>query len=395
MTSPTVALLEVRNLTVSYAPRDQPETRAVDDVSFDVAEGEFVGLLGESGCGKSTLGNAVLRLLERPAAIRGGSVKFDGVDLASLGDEELRTLRWAKLSTVFQSSMNSLNPVITVGAQFADTFAAHDVDEDVERRAVELLEMVSLGPEVLATFPHQLSGGMKQRVALALALALRPRFVLLDEPTTGLDVVVQRSILDRLRALQAELGFAVLYISHDIGSVLELADRVMVMYGGEIVEDRTADTVLRAPRHPYTQGLLASYADPRAENVEIAFIPGRPPHLAQRHEGCLFAPRCPAVEDRCLVDHPDLAAATSAEPCAAWWPTTRPRDHTAASQRAAAAGPRLLATVGPPRCSRLTRPRRPVLVMEGVSKRYTSRRGTTSTHVDAVQDFSVALRPGG
>ena len=317
-----MAILEVSDLSVTYSPRDSAAVPAVNGVSFTVEEGEFVGLLGESGCGKSTLGNAILRLLDRPAKQTGGTVTFDGTDIASLDDEALRRVRWVDLSTVFQSSMNSLNPVINIEAQFADVFAAHEIDDDVHARATELLEMVSLEGRVLSAYPHELSGGMKQRVALAMALALKPKFVLLDEPTTGLDVVVQRSILERLRALQSELGFAVLYISHDIGSVLTMADRVMVMYGGEIVEDRTAREVLRTPRHPYTLGLLGSYADPRAEHVEIAFIPGRPPNLSESHQGCLFAPRCPAVEDRCRERTP-ICWPTPAERFVAWSPRTR------------------------------------------------------------------------
>ena len=337
-----MAILEVSDLSVTYSPRDSAAVPAVNGVSFTVEEGEFVGLLGESGCGKSTLGNAILRLLDRPAKQTGGTVTFDGTDIASLDDEALRRVRWVDLSTVFQSSMNSLNPVINIEAQFADVFAAHEIDDDVHARATELLEMVSLEGRVLSAYPHELSGGMKQRVALAMALALKPKFVLLDEPTTGLDVVVQRSILERLRALQSELGFAVLYISHDIGSVLTMADRVMVMYGGEIVEDRTAREVLRTPRHPYTLGLLGSYADPRAEHVEIAFIPGRPPNLSESHQGCLFAPRCPAVEDRCRETHPDLLADTSgAVRCLVAQDESTPDD--AAAVKTAAAVPKLKA----------------------------------------------------
>ncbi|MCF6471779.1 ABC transporter ATP-binding protein [Nonomuraea sp. MG754425] len=297
-----MALLEVRNLSVTYSPREAPPVRAVDQVSFDVADGEFVGLLGESGCGKTTLGNAVLRLLDRPAAITGGSVVFDGTDITSCPEEELRSLRWAKLSTVFQSSMNSLNPVITIGAQFEDAFRAHDTTGDV----AALLETVSLEPSVAARYPHELSGGMKQRAALALALALRPRFVLLDEPTTGLDVVVQRRILDHLRDLRAELGFAVLFISHDLGTVMELADRVMVMYAGELVEDQPAAAMPARPLHPYTRGLLGSYADPRAPVITVDYVPGRPPDLSVEHAGCRFAPRCPAVLGECHTTHPDL-----------------------------------------------------------------------------------------
>ncbi|MCG5212937.1 ABC transporter ATP-binding protein [Streptosporangium sp. KLBMP 9127] len=302
-----MALLEVRELSVTYRPRDGVPVRAVDRVSFDVAEGEFVGLLGESGCGKSTLGNAVLRLLDKPAAITGGTVVFDGTDITTAREETLRSMRWARISTVFQSSMNSLNPVITVGAQFEDTFQAHGIDPG--HRAAELLAMVSLDPVVLRRFPHELSGGMKQRVALALALALSPRFVLLDEPTTGLDVVVQRSILDRLRELQVELGFAVLFISHDLGTVMEMADRVMVMYAGEIVEDQPARAMTAAQLHPYSRGLLGSYADPRAAQISVTYVPGRPPDLSREQRGCRFAARCPMVVDACLSEHPELLPA--------------------------------------------------------------------------------------
>ncbi len=300
-----MALLEVRDLSVTYSPRDSSPVRAVDGVTFGVADGEFVGLLGESGSGKSTLGNAILALLDKPAAVSGGSVVFDGTTVTTASEDELRPLRWAKISTVFQSSMNSLNPVITVGAQFADTFAAHGREGD----ARHLLELVSLDADVLQSYPHELSGGMKQRVALALALALEPRFVLLDEPTTGLDVVVQRNILDRLRELQTELGFAVLFISHDLGTVMEMADRVMVMYAGELVEDQPAAAMMRQQLHPYTQGLLGSYADPRASQITVDFIPGRPPNLALHQVGCRFTPRCPVAVDACSTTHPDLLRA--------------------------------------------------------------------------------------
>ncbi len=397
-----MALLEVENLSVTYRPRDSAAVRAVDQVSLRVEQGEFVGLLGESGCGKSTLGHAILRLLEKPAAITGGSITFDGRVVTHLDEDELRPLRWADLSTVFQSSMNSLNPVITVREQFADTFVAHpDVAGarvDVDERAGRLLDMVSLDRAVLRRYPHELSGGMKQRVALALALALEPRFVLLDEPTTGLDVVVQRDILDRLRELQRELGFAVLFISHDLGMVMEMADRVMVMYAGEIVEDQPADAMAAAQLHPYSAGLLGSYADPRDEVVQVAFVPGRPPDLSRTHNGCLFEPRCLVSVDACRTEHPALLSAALGQ--ARCLLVERAADDGSAQVRAAPAPLARLGTVfsagAEPRARGAadTEGSEPVLVVEGVGKTYRTKRGLRSTTNRAVHDVSFALRPG-
>ncbi|MFD8775381.1 ABC transporter ATP-binding protein [Streptomyces sp. NPDC059916] len=386
-----MALLEVTDLTVTYSPRGAYAVRAVHRVGLEVAEGEFVGLLGESGCGKSTLGNAILRLLEKPAAITAGSIVFDGRDITHAGEDELRALRWADLSTVFQSSMNSLNPVITVREQFADTYAAHPEvsgrDVDVDARAGELLALVSLDRDVLRRYPHELSGGMKQRVALALALALRPKFVLLDEPTTGLDVVVQRDILDRLRELQRTLGFAVLFISHDLGTVMEMADRVLVMYAGEIVESRPAADMVTEQLHPYSTGLLGSYADPRDEVVQVAFIPGRPPNLAHTHQGCLFEPRCPVAVDTCRTRHPELLPVErGAARCLLV-------EESGGARPASARPASVFSAVGGA-SSRDTADAEPVLVVTGVGKEYRTRRGFRTTTVRAVDDVSFALRPG-
>ncbi|MBC6468789.1 ABC transporter ATP-binding protein [Actinomadura alba] len=285
-----------------------PALTAVDGVGFDLADGEFVGLIGESGSGKSTLATALLRLLDKPCRISGGSIEFDGEDITTTSQDNLRRRRWRDIGTVFQSSMNALNPVMRIEAQFRDAIEEHsDLRGDaVTDRVRELFEMIMIDPRFMAAYPHELSGGMKQRINLALALANRPRFVLLDEPTTGLDVVVQRSILEAVRRLQKEQGFAVLFISHDIGTVLELSDRIFVMYAGRLVEQQGAASLLENPLHPYSKGLLGSYSDPRADTVRVTYIPGRPPDLSRPIEGCRFAARCPEAIERCQSDDPVL-----------------------------------------------------------------------------------------
>jgi peptide/nickel transport system ATP-binding protein len=253
--------------------------------------------------------------------------------------------------------------------------------------------MVSLDRDVLRRYPHELSGGMKQRVALALALALEPRFVLLDEPTTGLDVVVQRDILEKLRELQRRLGFAVLFISHDLGTVMEMADRVMVMYAGEIVEDQPAGDMIADQLHPYSAGLLGSYADPRDEVVQVAFMPGRPPDLSRSHAGCLFEPRCPVAVDACRTRHPDLLPAARGQ--ARCLLVEESADGGAAA-RSDTAPDRLgtVFSVGAEPRARGAAYAEPVLVVEGVGKTYRTRRGMHTTATQAVHDVSFALRPG-
>jgi len=372
-------LLDVRDLSVTYETKHRPPTHAVRGVSFSIEAGECVGLLGESGCGKSTLGNALLRLLDPPARITGGTVTFDGTDITTLAEPALRPLRWRELSTVFQSSMNSLNPVLTVEAQFRDVFTTHTslTPREIRQRSTELLEMVLIDPSFLRFYPHELSGGMKQRVALALALALDPKLVVLDEPTTGLDVVVQRSILDSVRALQREKGFAVLLISHDLGTVLEVTDRVLVMYAGELVEEQASAEMLGTPLHPYSRGLLGSYADPRAEEVDVTYIPGRPPDLSLAHEGCLFADRCPEVLDRCRTEAPVLAPLGAA----------RVACHVAAASPVSRVDLDSRFT----RLDRAPDTSEEVLTVDGVRKTYTTRRRGS---VAAVSDVSFSLRRG-
>lgn len=384
-------LVQVEDLQVSYG--SAPEVRAVRGVSLDLHEGEFVGLLGESGCGKSTLGNAILRLLEPPARITGGRIRFAGRDITTLDDRALRDIRWRDVSTVFQSSMSSLNPVLTIEAQFADVIEAHTTKRSARQirdRIGELLHMVMIEPEFMRFYPHELSGGMKQRVCLALALALEPRFVLLDEPTTGLDVVVQREILDNLRTLQKSSGFAVLLISHDLGTVMEISDRVLVMYAGEIVESQGAAGALTRPQHPYTRGLLRSYADPRAGTIDVGYIPGRPPDLAQPVTQCTFAPRCPEAVSRCWTTPPQLVAVGDGLAAC----------HVAADRWLGASegeSPGSAAVVGDTEFVRSGgRPQggETVLRVEDVSKTYQRRRGLRRSRVEAVREVSFTLDAG-
>ncbi len=297
------AVLELRKLAVEYRLGDRV-ARAVDGVDLEIAAGEIVGLAGESGCGKSTIANAVMQILRPPAYIAGGSIVFQGEELNGKTDEELRRYRWRNVSMVFQSAMNSLNPVMRVGDQFVDMMQAH---EPVSKRhalanAGNLLELVGIDPRRVRSYPHQLSGGMRQRVIIAMALALKPELVILDEPTTALDVVVQREILQQFRQLKQELGFSVLFITHDLSLLLSLADRVAIMYAGELVETAAAAELAASPRHPYTQGLLRSFPPLHGPLTRLTGIPGAPPDLANPPAGCRFHPRCP----HCVRDESQL-----------------------------------------------------------------------------------------
>jgi peptide/nickel transport system ATP-binding protein len=294
-------LLELRGLEVAYG-----DVRAVDGVDLRIAAGEILGLAGESGCGKSTVANAVMQILRPPARIVGGSVLFRGDDIAALGTRELRRYRWRNVSMVFQSAMNALNPVMRVGDQFVDMMRAHEhvSKRQALLRAGELLDVVGIDPRRVRAYPHELSGGMRQRVIIAMALALRPELVIMDEPTTALDVVVQREILQQVQELQRELGFAVLFITHDLSLLFEFAHRVAIMYAGEIVEEAPSEALHRTARHPYTLGLIRSFPPLTGPVLRMTGIPGAPPNLAAPPPGCRFAPRCPhcVASDAALHD---------------------------------------------------------------------------------------------
>ncbi|MEV4108079.1 ABC transporter ATP-binding protein [Nonomuraea sp. NPDC049695] len=299
-------VLEIRDLSVDYLSAGGA-VHAVAGVSLDLRRGEILGLAGESGSGKSTLANAVARLLRPPAAITSGSVvhrRQDGssVDVLELGRKELRAFRWKELAVVFQSAMNSLNPVSTVGAQIDDVLRVHVPGmsrKDRAERAVELLQRVGISADRRRSYPHELSGGMRQRAAIAIALALNPEIIIMDEPTTALDVVVQRDILHEIRALREEYGFAVVFITHDLSLLMEISDRIAIMYAGRVVETGTAEAIHRSPHHPYTLGLLRSFPRLHGPREELLGIPGSPPDLRSLPPGCAFHPRCGHARAEC------------------------------------------------------------------------------------------------
>jgi peptide/nickel transport system ATP-binding protein len=289
----TAALLEVQDLVVDYLTPGG-RVRAVDGISFDVQPGEIVGLAGESGCGKSTAAHSILRLLRPPAQITSGRILFQGQDLVAMNAAEMRRFRWHHISIVLQSAMNALNPVMTIGNQFSDTMRAHGERNArvAHERAAEMLTMVGIDPHHLRSYPHELSGGMRQRIVIAMALTLSPELIVMDEPTTAVDVVVQRDILQQIQDLQKTLGFAVLFITHDLSLLVEFSERIAIMYAGEIVEFAASRDLFRAPLHPYTAGLMRSFPALTGPRLALTGIPGAPPNLLNPPAGCRFQPRC-------------------------------------------------------------------------------------------------------
>jgi oligopeptide/dipeptide ABC transporter ATP-binding protein len=308
-----MTLLSAEKINVVYEPSRGTRIWSVRDVDLALQQGEFVGLVGESGCGKSTLGFALTRMLRPPARLENGAIHFDGVDVASLSGEALRRQRAKGFAIVLQSGMNALNPVRTIQNHFGDILKAHAGPGEhysqgaVRRRGAELLDKVRLDPSVLAKYPHELSGGMRQRVSIALVLALEPKLIVFDEPTTALDVIVQQAVMQTIQELQRDQGFTAILISHDLGVVLESTNRVMVMYAGRIVEDQPSKELGRGLHHPYTEALLRCYADPRADEIHLEGIPGTPPDVSKPLPGCAYAPRCPLAVEICWKVVPQLA----------------------------------------------------------------------------------------
>jgi peptide/nickel transport system ATP-binding protein len=317
------ALLQVDNLRTHFRTMDGI-VKAVDGVSFSIGSGSSVGIVGESGCGKSVTSLSIMRLIDRPGWIAGGRILFKGKDLARVSEEDMRKVRGDDITMVFQEPMTSLNPVFTIGSQVTEVIRVHrDISRKSARaRAVELLSMVGIpnADRRFAEYPHNFSGGQRQRIMIAIALANDPDLLILDEPTTALDVTIQAQILELVSDLQQRVNTAVMLITHDLGVVAEMSERVIVMYAGRVVEDGTVLSVLSDPKHPYTQGLLASIPALGRKGQRLNVITGAVPNPLRMPEGCKFAPRCPHVMQRCHVEEPELkATADSSERTVRCW----------------------------------------------------------------------------
>ena len=302
----TDTVLKVSDLTLRYSLR-RGEVRAVQDVTFELARGQSLGLVGESGCGKTSLANCLMRLLPDNARIVEGEVLLDGRDLLSLSDEEVRQVRWRRISMVFQAAMNSLDPVYRVGEQVIEAIDAHGVeatDTDARDRVARLFRMVGLDPQLMERYPHELSGGMRQRAVIAMALSCDPDVIIADEPTTALDVIVQDRILRELRGIQEQLHMSIIYITHDMAVVAEVTDRIGVMYAGRLVELGDTAGVFRSPMHPYTAALMSSFPSVTGEKRPLGSLPGEPPNLVNPPQGCAFHPRCAYATDVCREQVP-------------------------------------------------------------------------------------------
>ncbi len=335
-------LLEIKNVCVDYMASNGA-VHAVDNVSFTLKRGQIMGLAGESGSGKSTLAYAIARLLRPPAVITNGEILYyrsekhsqseahvfslrreqkhvdhgDAIDILSLNASQLRAFRWSELAIVFQSAMNALNPVMNVETQITDVIQAHNPSmsaADRRQRAAELLRMVGIAPDRLKSFPHELSGGMRQRVIIAIALALDPEMIIMDEPTTALDVVVQREILELVKSLCQQFSMTMIFITHDLSLLLELADTIAIMYAGKLVEQAASADIYQHPRHPYSYGLLNSFPTIHGPRRRMVGIPGTPPDLRILQTGCPFTPRCPLAFDACPSIKPALCPSAPDSP---------------------------------------------------------------------------------
>lgn len=319
MSQPSAPILNLDGLVIDYAT-DRGTVRAVDRGTFSVPRGEIVGLVGESGCGKTTLARAITGVMSRNARIPRGSIQFEGRDLLSASEAERRKVLWREIAFVPQSAMNALDPVYRVSAQIREVLVERGGyrKADVPQRIDTLFQMVGLDPGRQHDYPHQFSGGMRQRVGIALALALDPKLLIADEPVTALDVIVQRQVLDTLRDLQKRLGISVILVTHDISVVAYICDRIVVMYAGQVVEAGLVAEVLEQPFHPYTMGLTNAFPDLARARDELVPIPGNPPDLRSPPPGCRFAARCPFAIDQCRTSQPPLAVVGTEHVASCW-----------------------------------------------------------------------------
>lgn len=285
------------------------EVSAVDNVTFALRKGEAMGLVGESGCGKTSVAATLLRLLPENAQVKGGKIFVDGTELLSLNEDEMRTIRWKRISMVFQAAMNSLNPVYKVGDQIIEALETHNMvssNEEAYKRVEELFRLVDLDPKMMEQYPHEYSGGMRQRAVIAMALACHPDLIIADEPTTALDVIVQDNLLREMTALQKKLGMSMIYISHDIAVIAEVSDRIGVMYAGRLVEYGSAKQIFKRPLHPYTYGLMSAFPSISGPKRKLKTMPGEPPDLINPPSGCRFHPRCPNAQQICSQEVPEF-----------------------------------------------------------------------------------------
>lgn len=305
-------ILEIENLDVQF-PIHIGTVRAVENVSLNLKKGEVMGLVGESGCGKSTLGFSIIRMLRPPGRISGGRINYHDEDILKMNEQDILAIRGKRIAMIFQDPLTSLNPLFRIGDQFVETIQTHEKGVSKKQaleKAGAMLERLGIAQDRLFEYPHQMSGGMRQRIMIGMGLILNPDLLIADEPTTALDVIVEAQFLDLLNELRADFNLTILLISHNLGIVAQMADRITVMYGGRIAETGLSGDVFAHPMHPYTQGLLASIPNIQLEQPELKTMPGAPPDLVDPPQGCVFNPRCPQVMDICKNKNPELGRTT-------------------------------------------------------------------------------------
>ncbi len=325
-------LLSVENLTMYYGTRSG-DVKAVDDVSFALTEGDSLGLVGESGCGKTSIALALLRLLPENAQILGGHIRLDGIDLLTLSEEEMRHYRWKRISMIFQAAMNSLNPVYRVGDQIIEALELHIgvmSREQARQRVAELFDLVGLDSTLMDRYPHEFSGGMRQRAVIAMALSCNPDLIIADEPTTALDVIVQDRVLRKLEEIQAKLGMSMIYISHDIAVIAEVSNRIAVMYAGQMAELAESVEIFERPLHPYTYALMSSFPSIKGKKRDLQPLPGEPPNLITPPTGCRFHPRCWRATELCQNEKPEFKDYGNDHYAACWHPLEHPLEEVEA-----------------------------------------------------------------